>query len=117
MNEDIPPIEEDDSDDSQSIYLPPPKMSINLKSQDELQLLMSKTCIEVLTNLSKVCHIFKCFILTSSLKICVFKGSSENMPTRGLFIGTCTADQACEVCHDLDLKSYHKGQGRSAHIA
>ena len=44
-----------DEDDTESVKLPPPKMTINVKSTDALQLTMTKACLEVLTNLGKVC--------------------------------------------------------------
>ncbi|KAK3093140.1 hypothetical protein FSP39_011676 [Pinctada imbricata] len=53
MNDDLPPVEEGEDEDSATIQMQPPKMSINVRSQDDLQLMMSKTCLEVLTNLSK----------------------------------------------------------------
>lgn len=54
MNEDIPMIMDDDVDgESENIVLPPPKMSVNIRSNDDLQLVMTKTCLEVLNNLGK----------------------------------------------------------------
>jgi hypothetical protein len=47
------PTSEDDGD-SIDVVLPPPKMSLTVSSQDEVQLTMSKTCLEVLQNLGKV---------------------------------------------------------------
>ncbi|XP_033726256.1 vacuolar protein sorting-associated protein 13A-like isoform X3 [Pecten maximus] len=54
MNEDLPVIGDDEVDgESENIVLPPPKMSVNIRSNDALQLVMSKTCLEVLNNLGK----------------------------------------------------------------
>ena len=49
----------DDEDDTENLVLPPAKMAINVKSTDPLQLTMSKACLESLSNLSKVCHLYK----------------------------------------------------------
>jgi len=54
MNDDLPPPEDDESSDTNVISLPPPKMSINVRSSDSLEMTMSKTCLEVLNNLGKV---------------------------------------------------------------
>ncbi|KAH3866047.1 hypothetical protein DPMN_029098 [Dreissena polymorpha] len=43
-----------DDEDTEDIKLLPPKMSINLKSADGLQVTMTKACLESLTNLGKV---------------------------------------------------------------
>ena len=51
QNDDLPPPVEDGED---ALILPPPKMSISIKSTDSLQLTMTRTCLEVLTNLGKV---------------------------------------------------------------
>ena len=53
MNDDLPPPVEDEGE-SVDVVLPPPKMAITVFSQDEMQLTMSKTCLEVLQNLGKV---------------------------------------------------------------
>ncbi|XP_060080495.1 intermembrane lipid transfer protein VPS13A-like [Ylistrum balloti] len=54
MNEYLPiPAEDEVDGESENINLPPPKMSINIRSNDALQLVMSKTCLEVLNNLGK----------------------------------------------------------------
>ncbi|XP_052264161.1 intermembrane lipid transfer protein VPS13A-like [Dreissena polymorpha] len=42
-----------DDEDTEDIKLLPPKMSINLKSADGLQVTMTKACLESLTNLGK----------------------------------------------------------------
>ncbi|KAL4216396.1 Vacuolar protein [Mactra antiquata] len=43
----------DDDEETESVKLPPPKMSINVKSTDTLNLTMTKACLESLTNLGK----------------------------------------------------------------
>ena len=53
MNDDLPPPTSEDDGDSIDVVLPPPKMSLTVSSQDEVQLTMSKTCLEVLQNLGK----------------------------------------------------------------
>ncbi|XP_021375808.1 vacuolar protein sorting-associated protein 13A-like isoform X2 [Mizuhopecten yessoensis] len=54
MNEDLPVIADDEVDgELDNIVLPPAKMSINIRSTDSLQLVVSKTCLEVLNNLGK----------------------------------------------------------------
>ncbi|XP_056003796.1 intermembrane lipid transfer protein VPS13A-like isoform X2 [Ostrea edulis] len=52
-NDDLPPEEEDEEEDSKNIVLPPPKMSINIQSHDPLEITVTKTCLEVLNNLTK----------------------------------------------------------------
>ncbi|XP_052084958.1 intermembrane lipid transfer protein VPS13A-like isoform X11 [Mytilus californianus] len=52
MNDDLPPPPDEDGD-SVDIVLPPPKMTVTVFSHDEMQLIMSKTCLEVLQNLGK----------------------------------------------------------------
>jgi len=54
MNDDLPPPPSEDDGDSIDVVLPPPKMSLTVSSHDEMQLTMSKTCLEVLQNLGKV---------------------------------------------------------------
>jgi len=44
----------EDEDETDNIRLPPPKMSINIKSSDPLNVTMTKSCLESLTNLGKV---------------------------------------------------------------
>jgi hypothetical protein len=51
-NDDLPPPPTDD--DTDNIIMPPSKMSINVSSQDALNLTVTKTCLEVLQNLGKV---------------------------------------------------------------
>lgn len=46
-----------DDEETEMVKLPPPRMSINVKSTDPLQLTMTKACLESLTNLSKVCNL------------------------------------------------------------
>ncbi|XP_041355806.1 vacuolar protein sorting-associated protein 13A-like isoform X2 [Gigantopelta aegis] len=50
QNDDLPPPIEEGED---TVVLPPPKMTISVKSTDSLQLTMTKTCLEVLQNLGK----------------------------------------------------------------
>ena len=58
MNDDtLPPPEEDVEGDTDSVTMMPPKMSINVRSNDAIQMVVSKTCLEVLTNLGKVIHV------------------------------------------------------------
>ncbi|KAJ8307904.1 hypothetical protein KUTeg_014551 [Tegillarca granosa] len=53
MNDDeLPPPEEDA--ETVDLVMPPAKMVVNIRSQDALQLMVSKTCLEVLTNLGQV---------------------------------------------------------------
>ncbi|XP_053387649.1 intermembrane lipid transfer protein VPS13A-like isoform X4 [Mercenaria mercenaria] len=51
-NDDIELGPEDD-EETDNVKLPPPKMTINVKSTDPLQLTMTKACLESLTNLGK----------------------------------------------------------------
>jgi len=44
----------DDDEETETIKLPPAKMTINVKSVDALHLTMTKACLESLTNLGKV---------------------------------------------------------------
>jgi hypothetical protein len=53
-NDDLPPEEEEEEEDSKNIVLPPPKMSITVHSHDPLEITVTKTCLDVLNNLSKV---------------------------------------------------------------
>lgn len=54
MNDDeLPPPPEDDGE-TVDIVMPPAKMVVNIRSQDALQLMVSKSCLEVLTNLGQV---------------------------------------------------------------
>lgn len=46
-----PPPDEDEPD---AVLLPAPKMSITVESTDILQVTVSKTCLDVLSNLGKV---------------------------------------------------------------
>ena len=52
-NEDIEAGIEDD-EETETVKMPPPKMTINVKSTDALQLTLTKACLESLTNLGKV---------------------------------------------------------------
>ncbi|KAL3884630.1 hypothetical protein ACJMK2_024757 [Sinanodonta woodiana] len=53
-NDDVLPLgPEGDDSESEEIVTLPPKMSINIQSQDELQLTMSKACLDVLSKLGK----------------------------------------------------------------
>ncbi|KAJ8307900.1 hypothetical protein KUTeg_014547 [Tegillarca granosa] len=53
MNDDeLPPPEEDA--ETVDLVMPPAKMVVNIRSQDALQLMVSKTCLEALTNLGQV---------------------------------------------------------------
>ncbi|KAK3590891.1 hypothetical protein CHS0354_020869 [Potamilus streckersoni] len=52
-NDDVLPLGPEDELEKEEIVTLPPKMSIDIHSQEELQLTMSKTCLDVLTKLGK----------------------------------------------------------------
>ena len=52
----------DDDEETETIKLPPAKMTINVKSVDALHLTMTKACLESLTNLGKVGWLFVKYI-------------------------------------------------------
>lgn len=54
QNEELPDISPEDESDVDVVRLPPPKMTIAVTSTDMMQLTMSKSCLEMLTNLGKV---------------------------------------------------------------
>lgn len=53
-NDELAIEDEEEDEDSKNIVLPPPKMSINLRSSDPMEICVTKTCLEVLNNLAKV---------------------------------------------------------------
>ncbi|XP_078330281.1 intermembrane lipid transfer protein VPS13A-like isoform X6 [Crassostrea virginica] len=52
-NDELAIEDEEEDEDSKNIVLPPPKMSINLRSSDPMEICVTKTCLEVLNNLAK----------------------------------------------------------------
>ncbi|XP_065940396.1 intermembrane lipid transfer protein VPS13A isoform X3 [Magallana gigas] len=52
-NDELAPEDDEEDEDSKNIVLPPPKMSINVRSNDPMEVTVTKTCLEVLNNLAK----------------------------------------------------------------
>ena len=45
---------EEEEPDEDEVYVPPPKMTIDVKSSDVLQATITKTCLDVISKLGKV---------------------------------------------------------------
>lgn len=53
-DDELAPEDEEEDEDLKNIGLSPPKMSINIRSSDPMEVTVTKTCLEVLNNLAKV---------------------------------------------------------------
>lgn len=53
-NDELAPEDEEEDEDFKNIGLSLPKMSINIRSSDLMEVTVTKTCLEVLNNLAKV---------------------------------------------------------------